>query len=66
MRKFANHINVDVMLNGRFIHTFSIPSLLADMISPNGALTYSVEKIQRYIEERMPSLKGRAYNIIFQ
>ncbi len=58
-------IFLDVMLRGRFVHTFRISALLADKIDTDGKLIFSVEKIQSHIESRMPSLKGQPYNICF-
>ena len=59
------YIFLDVMLRGRFIHTFRISSLLADGVGSDGKLIFSVDRIQSHIEERMPSLKGQPYNICF-
>lgn len=65
MNKIAKYIFLDVMLHGRFIHTFRISTLLAERISDDGKPVFSVDRIQSHIEERMPSLKGQPYNICF-
>ena len=58
-------INIDVMLRGRFVHTFRISTLLADRIAPDGTPVFSAERIQAHVESRLPSLKGKPYNICF-
>jgi len=64
MTKLAKYINIDVMIHDRFVHTFRISSLLAERIE-DGKPVFSVERIQRHIESRLPSLKGQPYNICF-
>lgn len=63
--KTPKFINIDVMLRGRFVHTFRLSSLLADKIDNDGKLVFSVTRIQSHIEERLPSFKGQPYNICF-
>lgn len=63
--KTPKFINIDVMLRGQFVHTFRLSALLADQIDTDGKLVFSVARIQSYIEERLPSLKGQPYNICF-
>lgn len=65
MNKIAKYIFIDVMLRGRFVHTFKISTLLAERIESDGTPTFSVNRIQSHIEERMSSLKGQPYNICF-
>ena len=62
MRKY---FDIDVMLRGRFVHTFRISVLLADAISPEGKPVFSIDRLEKHIEARMPSLKGQPYNICF-
>lgn len=59
------YIDIDVMLRGRFVHTFRVSALVADSISPDGKLNFSAERVMRHIESRMPSLKGQPYNLCF-
>lgn len=61
-RKF---IDVDVMLDDRFVHTFHVSTLLADGVSRDGAPVFSVPRLEAHIESRMPSLKGQHYRICF-
>lgn len=56
---------IDVMLRGRFVHTFRLPVLLADRIGPDGNPAFSLRRIESFIESRLPSLKGQPYNICF-
>ncbi len=65
MNRIAKYINIDVMLRGRFVHTFRISTLLAERIESDGRPVFSANRIQSHIEERMPSLKGQPYNICF-
>lgn len=65
MKPFRKFIDIDVMLRGRFVHTFRISALLADSIDSNGIPTFSISTIQELIENRLPSLKGKPYNICF-
>lgn len=62
---FPKYIAVDVMLRGRFVHTFRISTLLADRIDENGKPVFSAERVLAHIESRMLSLKGQPYNICF-
>lgn len=62
MRKY---FDIDVMLRGRFVHTFRISVLLADAFSPDGKPVFSIDRLEKHIESRMPSLKGQPYNICF-
>lgn len=62
MRKY---FDIDVMLRGRFVHTFRISVLLADAISPDGKPVFSIDRLEKHIESRMPSFKGKPYNICF-
>lgn len=62
MRKF---VNIDVMLRGRFVHTFRISTLLAECVDPSGLPVFSFERVKAHIESRIPSLKGQPYNIRF-
>lgn len=61
-RKF---IDIDVMLRGRFVHTFRISTLLADGIASDGKPIFSPKRLEQHIESRLPSLKGQPYNICF-
>lgn len=63
MRPFRKFILADVMLAGRFVHTFRIPVLLADKIDSSGNPIFSIERLRTHIENRLPSLKGKPYNI---
>lgn len=65
MRPFRNFIDIDVMLRGQFVHTFRISTLLADSIDSKGIPTFSISTLQEQIESRLPSLKGKPYNICF-
>lgn len=65
MNKIAKYISLDVMLRGRFVHTFRISTLLAERIGSDGKPVFSVNRIQSHIEERLPSLKGQPYKICF-
>lgn len=62
MRKY---IDIDVMLRGRFIRTLRIPTLLAEGISADGKPVFSRAAVCSHIESRLPSLKGKPYNICF-
>lgn len=62
MRKY---FDIDVMLRGRFVHTFRISVLLADKISPDGTPVFSIDRLEKHIESRLPLLKGQPYNICF-
>ncbi|MDD6868585.1 MAG: hypothetical protein PUE39_03405 [bacterium] len=62
--KIAKYILIDVMLRGRFVHTFRISTLLAERFEDNKPV-FSVNRIAEHIESRMPSLKGQPYNICF-
>lgn len=62
MRKY---FDIDVMLCGRFVHTFRISVLLADKICPDGTPVFSIDRLEKHIESRLPSLKGQPYNICF-
>lgn len=62
MRKY---FDIDVMLRGRFVHTFHIPALMADGITSDGKPIFSPERLEQHIESRLPSLKGQPYNIRF-
>lgn len=64
-RPFRKFIDIDVMLRGRFVHTFRISTLLADKIDPDGKPVFSAKRIEEHIESRLPSLKGQPYNICF-
>lgn len=64
MRRFAKYINIDVMLRGRFVHTFKISTLLAERIV-DGKPVFSANRLAEHIESRMPTLKGEPYNICF-
>ena len=63
MRPFRKYILADVMLAGRFVHTFRISILLADKIDSYGQPIFSNERLRNHIESRLPSLKGKPYNI---
>lgn len=65
MRRFLKYINVDVMLHGRFVHTFRISTLLAEYIDTDGKPVFNADRISEHIESRLPSLKGQPYNICF-
>ena len=62
MRKY---FDIDVMLRGRFVHTFRTSVLLADKIGPDGTPVFSIDRLEKHIESRLPSLKGQPYNICF-
>ena len=64
-RPFRKFIDMDVMLRGRFVHTFRISTLLADKIDTDGKPVFSAKRIEEHIESRLPSLKGQPYNILF-
>ena len=63
MRPFRKYVLADVMCNGRFVHTFRISVLLADKIDSSGNPKFSIERLRNHIESRLPSLKGKPYNI---
>lgn len=65
MRPFRKFIAIDVMLRGHFVHTFHVSILLADFIDNNGIPSFSMSTLQGYVEDRLPSLKGKPYNICF-
>lgn len=65
MKGIANYISFDVMLRGRFVRTLRMPILLAERIASDGKPVFSESRIQSYVEERLPSLKGQPYNICF-
>lgn len=60
LKKF---FNIDVMIGDKFFHTFRVSILLADRISNNGKPVFSVEKVCKHIESRMPELKQKKYTI---
>lgn len=61
-KPFRKFIDLDVMLRGRFVHTFRISILMADRIV-DGLPVFSSTRLRNHIEERLPSLKGQPYNI---
>lgn len=58
MRKY---IEFDIMLGDKFIHTMRVSTLLADSVDAFGVPVFSLEKIKRHIESRLPTLKGKNY-----
>lgn len=64
-RPFRKFIDIDVMLRGRFVHTFRISMLLADGTTSDGMPIFSTRQLAEYIESRLPSLKGQPYNICY-
>lgn len=64
-RSFTKFIDIDVMLRGKFVHTFRISTLLADGITSDGTPIFSAQQLEKHIESRLPSLKGQPYNICF-
>ena len=65
MKPFAKYVDIDVMLHDRFVHTFRVSILLADKINTDGKPEFSGERLREHIENRLPSLKGKPYNICF-
>lgn len=64
-RPFRKFIDIDVMLRGRFVHTFRISTLLADGIASDGTPIFSAQRLEKHVESCLPSLKGQPYNICF-
>lgn len=62
-RPFRKFIDIDVMLRGRFVHTFRISTLLADGKTLDGMPIFTTRRLKEYIESRLPSLKAQPYNI---
>ena len=59
-------IQFDIMLDGRFVCTMR-PPLTLDLIDrfDGDEPVVSLEAIQRYVEQKRPSLKGKDYRICF-
>lgn len=58
-----NYIEFDIMLGERFVHTMRVSILLADSVDAFGLPTFSDDKIRRHVESRLPSLKGKNYQL---
>ena len=63
---FMKTLTFDVMLNERFVCTMKMP-LTLDVIDgfDGDEPIVSIEALERYIEQKRPSLKGKAYRICF-
>lgn len=57
-------IKFDVMYRGRFICEMKMPCYMADGIA-NGRLSFSDATIARFVESKLPTLKGKDYKIFF-
>lgn len=57
----------DIMLNERYICTFRIPITfdMIEEIDKMGGVVLRGDKLQNYIEEKRPSLRGKNYKIAF-
>lgn len=60
MRKY---IEIDIMLGDRFVHTMRVSTLLADSVDAFGLPVFSLTKIKRHVESRLPTLKGKDYRL---
>lgn len=58
-----NYIEFDIMLGERFVHTMRVSILLADSVDALGVPTFSYDKIRLHVESRLPSLKGKNYQL---
>ncbi len=52
------------MLNDRFVHTFRFPTCMADGYE-NGRYVVFDTTLTRFVESKLPTLKGKPYNICF-
>lgn len=57
-------MNFDVMLHDRFVCTLRLPLYLAEGYE-NGKYVVSGETLSRFVESKLPTLKGKPYNICF-
>ena len=57
----------DIMLNERYICTLRMPISfdMIEEIDERGGVVLRGERLQKYIEEKRPSLKGTNYKIAF-
>lgn len=62
MKNFPKYIIVDIMLNGQFLHTMQISTLLADEFD-HGIPVFSVDVLKKHIIGRLPSLKGKDFKV---
>lgn len=59
-RKF---IVFDILINGYFWRSISVPVSVADYVTPTGAFQFNVNRLRHYIESELPSLKNKSYDL---
>ena len=57
-------LTFDVMLRERFICTMKLPMYLADSVV-NGKFLVNEDTVARYVESKLPTLKGKDFKIYF-
>lgn len=57
-------LKFDVMLGERFCATLTLPAVMADGVD-GGRYFVTEETLRRFVERRLPTLKGKRYRIEF-